>query len=88
MGSVHGPDATDVIEFASQNTKHLDGDLQGRLGFQHPAVPPLVGNGDEGPEGGEGGQRTPIMPSSRSMPVWSVATWPKYSPLQLPGQAA
>jgi hypothetical protein len=33
MGSVHGQDATDVIEFASQNTKHLDGDLPGDLGF-------------------------------------------------------
>lgn len=33
MGSVHGQDATDVIEFASQNTKHLDGDVAGELGF-------------------------------------------------------
>lgn len=33
MTAVHGPDATDVIEFASQNVKHLDGDLPGELGF-------------------------------------------------------
>jgi MoxR-like ATPase len=33
MAGVHGGDATDVIEFASQNTKHLDGDIQGELGF-------------------------------------------------------
>ncbi len=33
MASVHGQDATDVIEFASQNTKHLDGDITGELGF-------------------------------------------------------
>jgi MoxR-like ATPase len=33
MASVHGGDATDVIEFASQNTKHLDGDIKGEMGF-------------------------------------------------------
>lgn len=33
MANVHAGDATDVIEFASQNTKHLDGDVQGELGF-------------------------------------------------------
>jgi len=33
MSVAHGPTATDVIEFASQNTKHLDGDVAGELGF-------------------------------------------------------
>lgn len=33
MSTVHGPDSTDVIEFASQNVKHLDGDISGELGF-------------------------------------------------------
>jgi len=33
MSVVHGGNATDVIEFASQNTKHLDGDIGGELGF-------------------------------------------------------
>lgn len=33
MSSSHGGDATDVIEFATQNTKHLDGDVAGELGF-------------------------------------------------------
>lgn len=33
MSSRHGGDAADVIEFASQNTKHLDGDIKGDMGF-------------------------------------------------------
>lgn len=33
MANAHGGDATDVIEFASQNTKHLDGDIKGEMGF-------------------------------------------------------
>lgn len=33
MSDVHGESASDVIEFASQNTKHLDGDIAGELGF-------------------------------------------------------
>lgn len=33
MAGVHSGDAADVIEFASQNTKHLDGDPAGELGF-------------------------------------------------------
>jgi len=33
MSDVHGGNAADVIEFASQNTKHLDGDIAGELGF-------------------------------------------------------
>jgi len=33
MSDVHGGDAADVIEFASQNVKHLDGDIAGELGF-------------------------------------------------------
>jgi len=33
MAGVHGDDATEVIEFASQNIKHLDGDIQGDMGF-------------------------------------------------------
>jgi hypothetical protein len=33
MGKSHGSDAFEVIEFASQNTKHLDGDISGELGF-------------------------------------------------------
>lgn len=33
MSDVHGGNAAEVIEFASQNTKHLDGDITGELGF-------------------------------------------------------
>lgn len=33
MASVHAEDASDVIEFASQNTDHLDGKVEGELGF-------------------------------------------------------
>jgi hypothetical protein len=33
MSDVHSGDAADVIEFASQNVKHLDGDIAGELGF-------------------------------------------------------
>lgn len=33
MARVHAEDASDVIEFASQNTDHLDGVVQGELGF-------------------------------------------------------
>jgi hypothetical protein len=33
MSDVHGGSASDVIEFASQNVKHLDGDIAGELGF-------------------------------------------------------
>lgn len=33
MSTIYGQDATDVIEFASQNIKHLDGDISGELGF-------------------------------------------------------
>ena len=33
MTDVHGGDASEVIEFASQNVKHLDGDIAGELGF-------------------------------------------------------
>lgn len=33
MSTVHAGEASDVIEFASQNMKHLDGDVQGELGF-------------------------------------------------------
>jgi len=33
MSDVHGSHAADVIEFASQNVKHLDGDIPGELGF-------------------------------------------------------
>lgn len=33
MSDVHGEKAAEVIEFASQNTKHLDGDIAGELGF-------------------------------------------------------
>lgn len=33
MSVAHGADAADVVEFASQNTKHLDGDITGELGF-------------------------------------------------------
>lgn len=33
MSNVHAGDATDVIEFASQNVKHLDGDVKGEMGF-------------------------------------------------------
>jgi len=33
MADKHGGDAAGVIEFASQNVKHLDGDIAGELGF-------------------------------------------------------
>jgi len=33
MAKAHGENATDIIEFAAQNTKHLDGDVPGELGF-------------------------------------------------------
>lgn len=33
MGGVHGEAASEVIEFASQNLRHLDGDISGELGF-------------------------------------------------------
>lgn len=33
MSQMHEGAASDVIEFASQNMKHLDGDVQGELGF-------------------------------------------------------
>lgn len=33
MSDSHGTDATDIIEFASQNIKHLDGEIAGELGF-------------------------------------------------------
>jgi hypothetical protein len=33
MALMHGGAASDVIEFASHNIKHLDGDLKGELGF-------------------------------------------------------
>jgi hypothetical protein len=33
MSGLHGQAATEVIEFASQNVKHLDGDITGELGF-------------------------------------------------------
>lgn len=33
ISMVHGQDATDVVEFASMNIKHLDGDVQGERGF-------------------------------------------------------
>ncbi len=33
MSHAHGGDAADVIEFASQNTKHLDGEVKSELGF-------------------------------------------------------
>ena len=33
MSDVHGVNAAEVIEFASQNVKHLDGDIAGELGF-------------------------------------------------------
>lgn len=33
MSSVHGGGAAEVIEFASQNVKHLDGEVTGELGF-------------------------------------------------------
>jgi len=33
MAKRHGAKASEVIEFASQNTKHLDGDISGELGF-------------------------------------------------------
>lgn len=33
MSQVHEGSASDVIEFASQNMKHLDGDVAGELGF-------------------------------------------------------
>lgn len=34
MAESHGADAMSVIEFASQNTKHLDGDIKAELGFK------------------------------------------------------
>jgi len=33
MANAHGQAASDVIEFASQNVKHLDGDVAGEMGF-------------------------------------------------------
>jgi MoxR-like ATPase len=33
ISSKHGVAAMEVIEYASQNTKHLDGDIKGELGF-------------------------------------------------------
>lgn len=33
MTEAHGSGATEVIEFASQNVKHLDGDIKGEMGF-------------------------------------------------------
>lgn len=33
MSAVHGGNAAEVIEFASQNVKHLDGEVAGELGF-------------------------------------------------------
>lgn len=33
MSSVHGGTSAEVIEFASQNMQHLDGNVQGELGF-------------------------------------------------------
>jgi hypothetical protein len=33
MTGKHGQKSADIIEFASQNTKHLDGDIQGQHGF-------------------------------------------------------
>lgn len=33
MASVHGEHASDIIEYASQNTDHLDGAVTGELGF-------------------------------------------------------
>lgn len=33
MSAVHGGNASEVIEFASQNVKHLDGEVAGELGF-------------------------------------------------------
>lgn len=33
MAMVHGEDASDAIEFAVQNPAHLDGEIQGELGF-------------------------------------------------------
>ena len=33
MAKTHGENATSIIEFAAQNTKHLDGDVPGELGF-------------------------------------------------------
>ena len=33
MSKTHGENATDIVEFAAQNTKHLDGDVPGELGF-------------------------------------------------------
>ncbi len=34
MSARHGAAAAGIIEFASQNTKHLDGDIKGEMGFQ------------------------------------------------------
>ncbi|MFM7113409.1 MAG: AAA family ATPase [Planctomycetota bacterium] len=33
MAEAHGESASEVIEFASQNVKHLDGEVKGELGF-------------------------------------------------------
>lgn len=33
ISTLHGPAASKVIEFATQNVKHLDGDIKGELGF-------------------------------------------------------
>lgn len=33
MTQTHGEAASDVVEFASQNMRHLDGDVEGELGF-------------------------------------------------------
>lgn len=33
MSTMHGPEAADVIEYASQNLKHLDGEISGEMGF-------------------------------------------------------
>ena len=33
MASIHGEAASDAIEFAAQNPKHLDGNVDGQLGF-------------------------------------------------------
>lgn len=34
MTEQHGNSASEVIEFAAQNVKHLDGEIEGQLGFQ------------------------------------------------------
>lgn len=33
MGGVHGESASQVVEFTSQNLKHLDGEVKGEIGF-------------------------------------------------------